>query len=84
LRGKSWVASSPDGNEELPDAPTNLATWSVRFKESDTLPPPVKFQTDPESLTDSPQPRDFAVIDTGARSIGADPNQVGPSAREKK
>ncbi len=84
LRGKSWVALAPEGTPELPDGPTDLAAWAKRFKESDTLAPPVKFLTDPAALPELPGPRDFAVLDAGPRAVGADPEQVGPPARGKK
>jgi serine/threonine-protein kinase len=84
LRGKSWVVLKPEGTPELPDGPTDLAAWAKQFKESDTLAPPVKFLTDPAALPESPGPRDFTILDTGPRSVGADPEQVGPSAQGKK
>jgi serine/threonine-protein kinase len=84
LRGKSWVVLTPEGAPELADEPTDLATWARRFKETDALPPPIPFQTDPAALTEPPRPRDFAINNTGARPVGADPDQVGPSARGKK
>jgi serine/threonine protein kinase len=84
LRGKSWVVLTSQGTPELPDGPTDLDAWAKRFQESDTLVPPVKFLTDPAALPESPGPRDFTVISTGPRSAGADPEQVGPSARGKK
>ena len=37
-----------------------------------------------EPLPESPGPEDFAVIETGARSVGADPDQVGPSASKAR
>jgi serine/threonine-protein kinase len=84
LRGKSWIALTPEGTPELPEGPTDLASWAKRFKESDSISPPVKFPTDPSALPESPGPRDFAVFDTGPRSVGADPEQVGPPVRGKR
>jgi|GEM_PF-995260 len=79
IRGKSWVVlSSVEPVRELPDGPTDLSSWSKIGTETEAVPPPVKFQTDPATLSESPRPADFAVQDQGALSLGADPKQVGP------
>ena len=80
IRGSSWVVLSPKGTPELPDGPTDLASWRSKMTELEPLPPPIRFRTPPESLSETPQPRDFAMSDQDARSPGADPDQVGPSA----
>ncbi len=65
----------------LPDGPKDLNAWSQRLAETDTAPPPIKFATDPASLSQSASPSDFAIADSGVRSRGADPKFVGPGAK---
>ncbi len=65
----------------LPDGPKDLNAWSQRLPETDAVPPPVKFATDPASLSQSASPADFAIGDTGVRPRGADPTFVGPGAK---
>jgi serine/threonine-protein kinase len=80
IRGKAWIVQGPEGSPELPDGPTDLASWRSRMEEVDPLPPPIRFQVSPESLSESPRPRDFALIDQDANPPGADPDHVGPGA----
>ena len=80
IRGKSWVVLSTEGMTELPDGPIDLASWRSKVAEQDPIPPPVRFRVDPESLSESPQPSDFAIIDPEVRPPGADPDRVGPTA----
>ena len=80
IRGKSWVVLSAEGMTELPDGPIDLASWRSKVTEQDPIPPPVRFRVDPESLSESPQPGDFAIIDPEVHPPGADPDHVGPTA----
>jgi serine/threonine-protein kinase len=81
IHGKAWVVLSSDGTRDLPDSPVDLASWRSRLPEQDPLHPPIRFQTSPESLSESPQPRDFTIIDQDIQPPGADPHRVGPGAR---
>jgi serine/threonine-protein kinase len=80
IRGQAWVVLSPAGTPELPDGPTDLASWRSKAAEHDPLPPPIKFRVAPDALSESPQPGDFAIIDQDIRPPGADPKRVGPAA----
>jgi serine/threonine-protein kinase len=80
IHGTAWVVLSPEGTPELPDGPADLASWRSKMNEHDPLPPPIRFRVPPESLSETPQPSDFGLIDQDARSPGADPSRVGPSA----
>jgi serine/threonine-protein kinase len=80
IRGKSWVVLSAEGMAELPDGPVDLASWRAKAAEQDSIPPPVRFRVNPDSMSASPQPYDFAIIDPEVRPPGADPNHVGPTA----
>jgi hypothetical protein len=80
VHGKSWVVLSSEGTPELAEGPVDLASWRSRMTERDPLSPPIRFRTPPESLSQSPEPGDFAVIDPEVRPPGADPDRVGPSA----
>jgi serine/threonine-protein kinase len=79
IRGKSWVVLSSDGTSELRDGPIDLASWRSKVVEHDPVLPPVRFRVDPASLSESPQPDDFAIIDPEIRPPGADPARVGPT-----
>jgi serine/threonine-protein kinase len=86
VRGKGgWVRVVPTRGAApvpMPDGPTDLASWQRRLAtESDPVPPPVRFATDPASLSEQPTPADFAIADTGLHAVGADPAFVGPGAK---
>ena len=85
IRGKSWVLIG-QGKETpavpMADGPTDLASWTKSLgDETDPVPPPVRFATDPPALSEHPEPRDFAVPDQAADSPGAAPAFVGPGAQ---
>jgi serine/threonine-protein kinase len=80
IRGKSWVVLSTAEMTELPDGPIDLASWRSKMTEQDPIPPPVRFRVEPASLSESPQPSDFAIIDPEVHPPGADPDRVGPAA----
>ena len=81
IRGKAWVVLSPRGTPELPDGPSDLASWRSNMKELEPFRPPIRFRTPPESLSDSSTPGDLAVIDLDVQTPpGADPDKVGPAA----
>src|SRR5207245_2306213 len=80
VRGGSWVRLAADA--PMPDGPTSLDAWSKAFgPEAAPAPPPVRFATDPASLSGEAHPRDFAVESLAAQAPGADPAFVGPGAR---
>ena len=85
IRGKSWLLLAPGGGPlvPLPDGPTDLKAWDHAMgSERDSLPPPLRFATDPSARSEHPVPADFAVADQGtSRPVGADPAQVGPVGR---
>ncbi len=77
IRGKAWAVSSIGAPPaDLAGAPTDLTSWTKIGAESASIPPPIKFQTDPTTLSESPRPADFAV--QGTIPVGADPKLVGP------
>lgn len=85
IRGTTgWVQLIPSRNAPpvpLPDGPNDLASWTkLLAAESDTVPPPVKFATESSSLSERPEPTDYAIPDKGIRPIGANPKFVGPGA----
>jgi len=82
IRGRAWIVLSHDGTPELPDGPVDLASWRAKMLEVDSVPPPVRFVVPADSLSESPQPRDFGMADQDARTPGADPSLVGPAAPE--
>ena len=84
IRGKSWVVLSPEGAPELPSGPTDMTSWSKLAKETDLLPPPIRFQSDPAALSQSPRPQDFGILGQGIKRAGADPSQVGPTGKSAK
>ena len=66
----------------MPDGPGNLDAWTKALgAETDPIPPPLRFATDPVVASEHREPRDFAVISQGAQTPGADPTFVGPGAR---
>ena len=66
----------------MPDGPGNLDSWTKAIAaETGPIPPPLRFTTDPASLSERPEPRDFAVTSQNAQTPGADPTLVGPGAR---
>lgn len=81
--GNAWVVLSPQGTPEFPDGPKDLDSWAKLVDESTPLTPPLKFQTDPTTLSESPSPRDFLVLAT-ERPVGADPDRVGPRTKASK
>ncbi|MFO0954578.1 MAG: serine/threonine-protein kinase [Isosphaeraceae bacterium] len=89
LRGKSWLLVSGGPGQPpapAPGGPTDLEGWNKVFgNERESVPPPLRFATDPASLSERPAPTDFAVADPPAgKPVGADPAFVGPGARASK
>ena len=85
LRGSSWVWLVSPGSPPapMPGGPSDLETWNKSTgTEHAPVPPPVRFATDPSSLSEAPEPKDFALAEPGAsRGVGADPKHVGPGTR---
>ena len=76
-----FVAAPGAAPVPLPDGPTDLASWNRDFAtETNSVPPPVRFATDPASLSEHPEPSNFAIADLGIRPVGADPALIGPGA----
>ncbi len=73
----------PEATSELPDGPTDLATWREHFREEEPIPPPIKFQTPPESRPKPSRPVDLALAGQDAQGPGADPGRVGPNAHSQ-
>jgi hypothetical protein len=81
IGGKAWIVLAADGSSELADGPIDLASWRSKAVENEPVLPPVRFRVVPESLSESPHPDDFAIVDPAIRPPGADPAQVGPARR---
>ena len=78
-KGPSAIPRKARGAEPapLPDGPADLASWArVVGAETDPVPPPVKFATDPATLSTHPAPADFAVADQGGRPRPIDAESV--------
>jgi len=83
IQGKEWAIRSSEGGVGLPDGPTNLDTWAKLVSEESPLSPPIQFRTKVASLSESPTPRDFLILQTD-QPVGADPSVVGPKQAEAK
>lgn len=85
VQGKAWVrivAHKGAPSEPMPDGPTDLAAWSRQIaEERDPLSTPLKFANEAATLSEHPVPPDFAVLDQGAKPVGANPELVGPGAK---
>jgi hypothetical protein len=84
IRGEAWIVLIPRAGTEtpMPDGPAALDSWKKLLgNEGETVPPPIRFATEPADLPEHPQPRDFAIADQGLTPPGADPALVGPGVR---
>jgi serine/threonine-protein kinase len=84
LGGKSWLWAGPPGGAPVPlaDGPANLESWTRRVgTETETVPPPIRFATDPSGMPEHPGPADFVITGLGTKQTGADARLVGPGAR---
>jgi serine/threonine-protein kinase len=82
VRGKSWVVAGPDGAPPPSGGPADFAAWNRKFTDRGSDAAPVKFQAEPSAPSESLVPQDFALTEPGDPPAGADPDQVGPPAKQ--
>ena len=81
VRGKAWVLVGAKGSplEPMPDGPVDLESWQRKLvNEQSPIPPPIKFATEPSSLSSHPAPADLGITGPEGKTVGADPALVGP------
>jgi serine/threonine protein kinase len=82
VTGASWVVQAPGGLIEVPKAPTDLESWKAAgIIETDSKAEPVKLAAPSTSAADEPAPSGYAVEGPDAKTLGADPQFVGPGAK---
>jgi hypothetical protein len=67
VNGPAWAS--------FPEAPKDLESWSKRTTETGSKTTKLKLAKEPP---DAANPQDCGLIDESDKTVGADPNQVGP------
>jgi eukaryotic-like serine/threonine-protein kinase len=85
ILGRSWIVpSTTQAAKGLPIGIIDLNSWlHVATKDEHAIATKLEFVTDPSALSDSFQPRNFAIKESATRQAksGADAELVGPWAR---
>jgi serine/threonine protein kinase len=80
VTGSPWVLASTDGNRPMPDAPTDLKSWSEALKtDTDAIDRSFKFAAPLPMEIAAIDPEGFTLTGDDLAGVGADPKQVGPA-----